>query len=116
MRSSQNEGEEWSLVQTLSERRIIKVTPPSRVSFPSFVLFDGMTNPKDHIVRYHDTIMTLEILEDKLEAMLCKLFSTSLIEPALSWYHSLQSGSIQSFNKLEISFKAQFASSIQFKK
>lgn len=98
MRRSWNEDEKWlkSLVQTPLTRRIIEVSPPSKVSFPYFVLFNRMTDTNDHIVRYHDTMITFEIPRDKLEAMLCKLFLTSLIGHALSWYHSLQSGSIQS--------------------
>lgn len=108
MRINQNEDEEWlmSLVQILFARRITKVAPSSRASFPSFVLFDGTTDLKDHIVMYHDTMMTFRILGDKLEAMICKIISTSLTGAALSWYHSLQLGSIWSFNELAMSFKA----------
>lgn len=95
-----------SLVQTPFPRRISKIDPPLRVNFPSLVLFNGTGDPRDHIARYRDIMITFKISKDKQEAMLCKIFCMSFTGSIFSWFHSLQPGSIWSFNELVISFKA----------
>lgn len=58
--------------------------PPVQKYIPTFIMLDGTSDMKDHVVKYHDTMMTLRILDEKQEAMLCRIFSISLKGSALS--------------------------------
>lgn len=64
---SHTEDDEWlrSLVQTSFSRKIFVIGPPFRINFSSFGLFYGTSDWRDHIVRYHDTMMTLGISKNK---------------------------------------------------
>lgn len=57
------------------------------------------SDPREHIIFYHSDIYTFKIFEDKWEAMLCKIFSTSLTGSTLSGSDGLEKGSITFFNK-----------------
>ena len=63
---------------------------------PTFTMFDGSSDPYDHMLHYNQT-MTLNAGNDHL---LCKVFPVSLQGPALAWFHKLSHNSINSFNKL----------------
>ena len=50
---------------------------------PKFIMYDGISDPYDHIMHFRQ-LMTLDIRND---ALMCKVFSTSLHDQALSWFH-----------------------------
>lgn len=59
-------------------------------------------------MRYQNALVPLGIPEDKIEAMMCKMFDTSLKGPALTWYYGLKPRSIDSFGDLSTKFQGQF--------
>ena len=67
---------------------------------PAFTLFDGSTNPYDHMLHYNQAI-TLNAGNDRL---LCKLFPASLRGTMLAWFHKLLRNSINSFNEIWVAF------------
>ena len=65
-------------------------------SIPTFAIFDGSSDPYDHMLHYNQE-MTLNPDNDHL---LCKVFPASLQGPALAWFHKLPCNLINSFNTL----------------
>ena len=49
---------------------------------PSFKQFDGKFDLVDHIFNFQQKMA----LETRNEAILCKVFSTTLVGPALAWF------------------------------
>ncbi|RVW48163.1 hypothetical protein CK203_084747 [Vitis vinifera] len=62
---------------------IIHYEPPRGFLVPKFSTYDGSSDPFDHIMHYRQ-LMTLDIGND---ALLCKVFSSSLQGQTLSWFH-----------------------------
>ena len=58
--------------------------------------FDGKSNPVDHIFNFQQKIA----LEMRNEAILCKVFSTTLTGPTLAWFRQLPEKSINNFEEL----------------
>ena len=90
---------------------IALVEMPRKFSFPNMKLYDGTTDPDDHIAQYKQRMFTTAIPRDLREACMCKGFGSSLIGPALQWYTNLPNNSICSFAQLTDTFVEQFASS-----
>ena len=63
---------------------------------PTFAMFDGSSDPYDHMLHYNQA-MTLNVGNDHL---LCKVFLASLQGPALALFHKLLCNLINSFNEL----------------
>ena len=66
-------------------QHILDYEPPRGFFIPTFTMFDGSTDPYDHMLQYNQ-VMTLNADNDLL---LCKVFSASLRGPALAWIHKL---------------------------
>ena len=60
---------------------------PKDFAIPSFKQFDGKSDPVDHIFNFQQKMA----LETRNEAILCKVFSTTLVGPALAWFRVLES-------------------------
>lgn len=70
---------------------------PSRVFIvPKFTTYDRTSNLFDHIMHYRK-LMTLDIGND---ALLCKVFPTSVHDQTLSWFHRLLKNSVKNFRDL----------------
>ncbi|XP_020202173.1 uncharacterized protein LOC109787969 [Cajanus cajan] len=69
--------------------------------------YDGTTDPDEHI----DAYITQINLYTNNDAIMCRVFLTSLKGAALSWYTQLPSRSIDNFNTLVRLFSAQYATS-----
>ena len=63
---------------------------------PTFTMFNGFTDPYDHMLHYNQAI-TLNASDD---LVLCKVFPSSLRGPALTWFHKLRRNSINTFYEL----------------
>ena len=61
---------------------------------PTFTMFDGSSDPYDHMLHYNQA-MTLKARNDQL---LCKVFPASLQGSALAWFHKLRRNSVNSFD------------------
>ena len=90
-------------------QHILDYEPPQGFVIPAFTTFDGSTNPYDPMLHYNQA-MTLNAGNDRL---LCKVFSASLREPVLTWFHKLLRYSINSFNELWVMFISQYLCSVR---
>ena len=63
---------------------------------PSFKQFDGKSNTVDHIFNFQQKMT----LETRNEAILCKVFFTTLVRPTLAWFRQLPKKSVDSFEDL----------------
>ena len=69
---------------------------PKDFVVPSFKQFDGKSDHVDHIFNFKQKM----VLETRNKAILCKVFSTTLVGPALAWFRQLPEKSIDSFEDL----------------
>ncbi|RVW14328.1 hypothetical protein CK203_099081 [Vitis vinifera] len=90
---------------------IIHYKPPRGFLVPKFSTYDGSSDPFDHIMHYRQ-LMTLDIGND---ALLCKVFPTSLQGQALSWFHRLPPNSVDNFRDLSEAFVGQYLCSARHK-
>ena len=72
---------------------IISYEPPKGFVVPKFTMYDGTSNPFDHIMHFRQ-LMTLDIRND---ALMCKVFRASLHGQALSWFHRLLHNFVNTF-------------------
>ena len=79
---------------------------------PTFAMFDGSSDPYDHMLHYNKA-MTLNVRNDHL---LCKVFSASLQDSTLVWFHRLPRNSVNSFSELWTIFISQYICSVRKKK
>ena len=77
---------------------------PKKFKALSFILYDGKSDPTDHIRHYKQAM----ILYADDEALMCRIFSSSLGPLAVRWYYKLELASIKSFHQLQKSFRARF--------
>ncbi|KAL5573475.1 hypothetical protein UlMin_023072 [Ulmus minor] len=95
---------------------IALIEMPRKFSFPNMKMYDGTTDPTDHIASYKQRMFTAAIPREQREACMCKSFGSSLQGPALQWYTNLANNSISSFTQLTDTFVEQFASSKKLEK
>ena len=76
----------------------------SKFTWPPFNSYDGKTDPVEHVSHYIH-MMSLHTHND---ALMCKVFPSSLGPTALRWFNGLRKGFIHSFAKLIQEFDAQF--------
>jgi len=71
---------------------------------PPFTIYDGKTNPVEHVSHYIQ-MMSLYFQNDGL---MCKVFLSSLSPIAIRWFNGLRKGSIYNFGQLMQECGAQF--------
>ena len=76
----------------------------SKFTRPPFNSYDGKMDPVEHVNHYIQT-MTLHTHND---ALMCKVFPSSLGPTTLRWFNGLRKGSIHSFAKLIQEFGVRF--------
>ena len=64
---------------------IVEEPKPKDFVVPTFKQFDGKSDPVDHIFNFQQKVA----LETRNEAILCKVFSTTLTGPAWAWFSQL---------------------------
>ncbi|KAG7547449.1 Aspartic peptidase domain superfamily [Arabidopsis suecica] len=79
-------------------------------------MYDGTSDPDNHIAQYKQRMFTTAIQRECREATMCKGFGSSLTGAALQWFINLPNGSIDSFASLTDLFVEQFASSRNLEK
>ena len=85
--------------------------PPRGFSVPPFAMYDGSSDPYDHMLHYNQA-MILSAGDDRL---LCKVFPASLKGLALAWFHKLPRGSKNTFGELWAAFVSQYLCSVRQK-
>ncbi|KAM2080622.1 hypothetical protein ACFX1T_034373 [Malus domestica] len=83
---------------------ILKAKKPAKFTQPKFRLFEGTTDPVEHIYHFQQQMA----LEGDNEAFMCKLFPSSLSGSSLTWFRQLKSRSIGSFTDLCEAFISQY--------
>ena len=89
---------------------------PKRFQTPSMKLYDGTTDPEEHIAQYRERMEIIPIPAHLKEACLCKGFGSTLTGSALKWLLSVTPYSITSFAHLVNLFNNQFSCSRAFEK
>ncbi|XP_057800956.1 uncharacterized protein LOC131016283 [Salvia miltiorrhiza] len=87
-----------------------------KFNFPHMKMFDGASDPDDHIAQYRQRMFTVTIPRDMREACMCTGFGSSLVGPALQWYTNFPNNSSSSFAQLTDIFVQQYASSRKLEK
>ena len=77
---------------------------PQRFNQPTFSLYNGRTNPVEHVSHFNQKMAG----HSKDEALMCKIFPSSLGPMAMRWFNGLRANSIDSFKKLTQSFGTRF--------
>ena len=85
-------------------RDIERAPMPSKFTRPPFNSYDGKTNPVKHVSHY----IQMMSLDTHNNALMCKVFPSSLGPTALRWFNGLRKGSIHSFSELIKEFGVQF--------
>ncbi|CAH9140628.1 unnamed protein product, partial [Cuscuta epithymum] len=92
-------------------RHITDVEIPRKFAAPSMRLFDGTSDPVEHVAQYKQQMLAVSVRPHQREACMCRAFGTTLTGPALTWFVNLPNDSINSFAELVNLFNQQFASS-----
>ena len=100
------------MLSTPIEQHILDYDPARGFSIPPFAMYDGSSDPYDHMLHYNQA-MILSAGDDRL---LCKVFPASLKGPVLAWFHKLPKGSINTFGELWAAFVSQYLCSLSSKK
>ena len=90
-------------------QHILDYEPQQGFVMSAFAMFDGSSDPFDHMLHYNQA-MTLNAGNDHL---LCKVFQASLQGPTLAWFHRLLPDSINLFNELWTVFVSQYLCSVR---
>ena len=84
--------------------RIEGASLPRRFNQPTFSLYNGWTDPVEYVSHFNQKMA----VHSKDEALMCKIFPSSLGPMAMRWFNGLRANSIDSFKKLTQSFGACF--------
>ena len=85
-------------------RQIEGASLPRRFNQPTFSLYNGRTDPVEHVSHFNQKMP----VHSKDEALMCKVFPSSLGLMAMRWFNGLKANSIDSFKKLTQSFGTRF--------
>ena len=77
-------------------RRIEGASLPQRFNRPTFSLYNGWTYPVEHVSHFNQKMA----VHSKDEALMCKIFPSSLGPMAIRWFNGLRANSIVFFKKL----------------
>ena len=77
-------------------RRIDRAKLPHHFTQPMFTIYNGRTDPVEHVNHFNQRIA----VHSKNEALMCKVFPSSLGPVAMRWFDALEEGSIRSFKEL----------------
>jgi len=93
-------------------REILEAPQLSKVKVSSVDLFDGTTDPDDHLAVYKAQMY----VQDVDDATCCRYFPATLKGIAQKWFNGLPRGSVTSFFQLAELFSAHFVASKKEKK
>ena len=75
-----------------------------RFTQPTFTIYNGRTDPVEHVSHFNQRIA----IHSRNEALMCKVFLSSLGSMAMRWFDGLGVGSIDSFKELTRAFGSCF--------
>ncbi|KAM1807238.1 hypothetical protein ACFX11_030283 [Malus domestica] len=91
---------------------IEQAEPPRKFSMPHFTSFKGDGDPERQLKHYRSEM----VLYRNNDALMCKIFATTLQSKAQDWFHTLPSRSIQNFDDLSLVFTKEYSSYRSIKK
>ncbi|XP_065636038.1 uncharacterized protein LOC136070257 [Quercus suber] len=77
-------------------RRIEEARLPRRFNQPTFTIYNGKTDPVEHVSHFNQKMAVYA----RDEALMCKVFPSSMGPVAMRWFDGLKAGSINSFKEL----------------
>ena len=92
------------MLSTPLGQHILDYNPPRGFSIPPFTMYDGSSDPYDHMLHFNQAM----ILNSGDDRLLCKVFPASLKGPALAWFHKLPRGLVNTFGELWAAFVSQY--------
>ena len=88
-------------------RGIEKAKLPRRFHQPTFTMYNGRTDPVKYVSQFKQKMA----VHSQDEALLCRVFSSSLGPMPMRWFDGLKMNSISSFKKLTQSLCSRFITS-----
>jgi len=85
-------------------RGIEKARLPRRFHQPTFTMYNGRTDPVEHVSQFKQKMA----VHSQDEALMCRVFPSSLGPMAMRWFDGLRTNSVSSFKKLTQSFCSRF--------
>ena len=85
-------------------RNIEDASLPRRFHQPTVTIYNGRTDPVEHVSHFSQRMA----VHSKDEALMCKVFPSSLGLVAMRWFNGLKANSIDSFKKLTRAFGVHF--------
>ena len=85
-------------------RGIVKAKFPRRFHQPTFAMYNGRTDPVEHVSQFKQKIA----IHSQDETLMCRVFPSSLGPMPMRWFDGLRTNSISSFKKLTQSFCSRF--------
>ncbi|XP_050278189.1 uncharacterized protein LOC126719705 [Quercus robur] len=77
---------------------------PRRLNQPTFAIYNGRADPVEHVSQFNQRMT----IHSQNEALMCKVFPSSLGPVAMRWFNSLKTNSIDSYRKLTQAFCSRF--------
>jgi hypothetical protein len=103
----------WKALHQISHSPFSKEIERARLlgkfSPPNYVMYDGRTDPIEHISHFRQS-MALHLNND---ALMCRMFPSSLGPMSLRWFNRLQHSSIHSWDELAETFVSRFITNSQ---
>ena len=87
--------------------RIERAELPRRFHQPAFAIYNGQTDLVEHVSQFNQRMA----VHSKDEALMCKVFPSSLGHMAMRWFDALKPNSINSFKQLTQAFGSRFIAS-----
>ena len=91
---------------------ILNIQFPRKFSVPTFEYYNGTSDPMQHLRHYQDKMAVYSYSD----ALLCRMFPSSLKGLASDWFYSLKPGSISSFEQVARTFLSQYSSCQEYRK
>nr|XP_023881979.1 uncharacterized protein LOC111994341 [Quercus suber] len=85
-------------------RHIEGATLPRRFQQLTFSIYNGKTNPVEHVSQFNQRM----VVHSQNEALMCKVFPSSLGPVAMRWFNDLKTNSIDSYRRLTQAFGSCF--------
>ena len=85
-------------------RRIKGATLPRRFQQPAFTLYTGNTDLVEYVSQFNQRMA----VHPKNEALMCKVFPSSLGPVAMRWFNGLKANSVDSYMQLTQAFGSYF--------
>uniref|UniRef100_A0A2N9HKT5 Uncharacterized protein n=1 Tax=Fagus sylvatica TaxID=28930 RepID=A0A2N9HKT5_FAGSY len=98
----------WKKLQQISlspfSSKIERAKFPAKFTSPNLAVYDGKSDPVGHLSRYRQAMA----LHNSNDALMCRIFPSSLGEVGLRWFDRLEHESIRSWKEMSQVFTARF--------